>query len=782
MFANYLTIAWRTLSKNKIFSLTNLLGLTIGITCTMMILLWVQNERSWDAFQPNYETTYQLIANRNFNGQTITDGALMLPLAGNVETTFPQVKNAAFTSYGSEQHVLMYGDKILKQNALRVSQHYFNIFPWTFVKGNAAGALKLPESLIVTESAAKALFGKEEAMGKVVKLDNHFNVTVTGVIKDIPANSTQQFDVITPYNYDAAAMSDWVNCYTHLYVQTDPTVNVTALGNGITSLVKKHTPDVNGQFFLHPMSQWRLYSDFKDGKNVGGMIAYVRLFTIIAIVILLIACINFMNLSTARSEKRAKEVGIRKTLGSAKGQLMMQFFTESMLLSLAAFLLSVGLVLLLLPYFNQLVNEHLELHFAQKEFWIGAIALVILTGLIAGSYPALYLSSFQPVKVLKGSVLQGKHAALPRRVLVVLQFVISILLISSTLIIYQQIQHVKNRDIGYHPDNLIMIPTSSPDVDKNFGVIRQELLKTRLVQSVTSSTAPVTAIYNYSPAPGFAGKPENNNLIVAVLGVSEDFTNTIGIKMLQGTDFSGLPADSGYLILNKAAVNTLGLKNPIGTKMSWAGKDYTLAGIADNVVMADPYKPVEPLMMLYRPDGNNFASIRLSEGVQPQQALQAIEKIFKTYNPAFPFEYQFADDEFNKKFITEELIGKLSNLFAALALFICSLGLAGLAAFTIEKRFREIGVRKVLGASVQELLLLISKEFLKLVGIAFFVAVPVTWWVMTNWLQHYDYRIHLSLWMFAAVGVIVLLLTLVIVSANTLKAALANPVNSLRTE
>jgi ABC-type antimicrobial peptide transport system permease subunit len=665
---------------------------------------------------------------------------------------------------------------------LRVSEHYFNIFPWHFVKGNAAKAMNTPDALILTQSATKALFGNEDAMGKVVKLDNNFEVKVTGVIEDVPEASTMQFDCITPFNYDPKAAEDWVNCYTQLFIQTNGTVNEAALGEGFTDLVKKHDPNVNGQFFLHPMSKWRLYSDFKDGKNVGGLIEYVKLFTIIAVIILLIACVNFMNLSTARSEKRAKEVGIRKTLGSAKNQLMLQFFTESMILTFAAFIFSIGLVYVLLPAFNNMVNKHLALHLNEASFWIAAIAILFFTGILAGSYPAMYLSSFNPVKVLKGTFLPGKKAAMPRKVLVILQFIASILLISSTIVIYQQIQHVKNRDIGYNPDNLIMIPTGTPEADKNYTVIKQELLKTGMVKSVTASSAPVTAIYNYSPAPDYAGKPANSNMVVAALGVTEDYAKTMGVNMLQGTDFKGLPADSGYMILNEAAVKTMGLKNPVGMKMTFFGRDFTLTGVAGNVVMADPYKPVDPLMILYRPAGNNFISIRLNDGVQPQQVLKSIESIFKKYNPAFPFEYQFADQEFGKKFLTEDLIGKISFVFAALAIFICCLGLAGLASFTIEKRFREIGVRKVLGASVQQLLLLISKEFLKLVGIAFLIAVPVTWWAMTNWLQHYEYRISLSLWLFAVVGVLVLLLTLIIVSVNTIKAAVANPVKSLRTE
>src|SRR3954454_24470148 len=388
MFKNYFKISWRNLTRNKAFSFTNLLGLTIGITCTILILLWVQNELSWNKFQPNYNTTYQVMANRNFNGQITTDGALMLPLAKNIETQFPQVKNAAFTTYGAEGHVLTYGDKKLKQNALRVSEHYFNIFPWQFIKGNASNAMTTPDALILTQSAAKALFGNEEAMGKVVKLDNNFDLKVTGVIEDIPEASTMQFDFITPFDYDPKAAEDWVNCYTNLFIQTRGSVNEAALGKGFTDMVKKHDPNVNGQFFLHPMSKWRLYSDFKDGKNVGGQIEYVKLFTIIAIIILLIACVNFMNLSTARSEKRAKEVGVRKTLGSGKKQLILQFFFESMILAFLAFIFSVISVYSLFPAFNSLVDKHLSLDITQPFSWLGAFGIIVFTGVVAGSYPA----------------------------------------------------------------------------------------------------------------------------------------------------------------------------------------------------------------------------------------------------------------------------------------------------------------------------------------------------------------------------------------------------------
>jgi len=504
------------------------------------------------------------------------------------------------------------------------------------------------------------------------------------------------------------------------------------------------------------------------------------LFTIIALIILLIACVNFMNLSTARSEKRAKEVGIRKTLGSDKKQLVLQFFFESMILAFIAFIISVGVVFLVLPSFNTLVSKQLFLDLAEPFFWIGAMLVIIITGIVAGSYPALYLSSFNPVKVLKGTFLAGKSAAIPRRVLVVAQFVISILLISATIIIYQQIHHVKNREKGYNADNLIMI-SSSPDINKNFEVIRQELRQTGMIHSLTRSLSPITDIWWRSPAPDWSGKPENSNIIFAGESSDVDFSKTMGIKILDGRDFSGTPADSTSMLLNKAAVEVMGVKNPIGMQMRY-GRTFTVIGVMDNVVMGSPFEPVDPMMVMYDPYGANSVSIRLKTTAQLQKAITSIETVFKKYNPTVPFEYKFVDEEFGKKFIAEELISKVTNLFAALAIFICCLGLAGLASFTIQKRFREIGIRKVLGATVQQVLLLISKEFLKLVLVAFVIAVPLTWWFMNDWLDRYTYHIEISAWWFVIVGLVILLLTMLVVGLNTIRAAVSNPVRSLRTE
>jgi ABC-type antimicrobial peptide transport system permease subunit len=785
MLKNYFKIAWRNLFRNKGFSLTNILGLAIGMTCTILILLWVQDEVTYNKFHSNYDNIYKIMATRDFNNQIFTTENMVLPLAQSIQKEIPQIKYAVVTTH-QQPHVLAYSDTKLKKKGFTVSEHFFDMFSWKFVKGNAASAITDPSSIVLTESAAEALFGHVDPINEVVRIDNNHDAKVTAIVKDAPGNSTLRFDCIMPFNYSQEdtkqSITDWRYSDWTVFVETIPGANLRLIDKKINEIKYQHNPDDRkmSSYFTFPMSKWRLYNDFKDGKNVGGMIEYVRLFTVIAFIILLIACVNFMNLSTARSEKRAKEVGIRKTLGSDKKQLILQFFFESMILAFVAFVFSIILVYVLLPPFNDLVDKHLSLNLFQPRFWIAAVGIILFTGVVAGSYPALYLSSFNAVRVLKGSILPGKAAVLPRRVLVVAQFVISILLISATIIVYHQIQHIKDRDLGYNPNNLIMIP-ATPDTQKNFAVIKQELLGTGMINSVVRTLSPVTDISWKTPAPDWEGKPANLNIIFAGMTTDVDFAKTMGIKILRGKDFSGIPSDTLGLLLNKAAVEAMNLKNPIGKQLRY-GKTYTVIGVTDNVIMGSPFEPVDPMMVFFDPNSSGSISIRLSQSMQPQRALQAIETVFKKYNPAYPFEYQFVDQEFAKKFITEDLIRKLTNIFAGLAIFICCIGLAGLVSFTIEKRIREIGIRKVLGASIQSLLLLVSKEFLKLVFIAFIVAVPLTWWLMNNWLEKYTFRINISVGMFGAVGVVVLLLTLIVVGLNTMSTAMQNPVKSLRTE
>jgi putative ABC transport system permease protein len=784
MIQNYIKIAWRNLTRNKGFAITNLLGLTIGITCTIFIFLWVNDELTFDKSNVNYKNIYHVIANRDFKNNIFTDPNMVFPLSKALENGNPQIKNSVMTSYPQTQ-MLIYGDKKLNKQVMNVNGRFFDMFTCKFIKGNSASAISEPNSIVLTQSTAKAFFGNSDPINKVFKLDSTHNLKVTALIADLPNNSTIQFDGIVPFNMtdpsSVNSMKEWRNSSYMVYLELTPTANVSQVGKYVTDLMFQHNHDKISSYFLFPMTKWHLFSDFKDGKNVGGMIEYVRMFTIIAVIILLIACVNFMNLSTARSEKRAKEVGIRKTLGSDKKQLIIQFFSESIMLTLAAFALSIIVVLLLMPSFNSLVQKQLNLNLGDSLFWIGSLVIILFTGVIAGSYPALYLSSFNPVEVLKGTFSAGKSAVVPRRILVIGQFVISILLISATIIIYEQIQHVKNRDIGYNKANLIELQ-STDATNKNYTAIKNDLLKSGLITSVTRTSSPITEIWWRSPSPKWDGMPTDVNIIFSGMNTDVDFTKTMGIKILEGHDFSGTPSDSSAMLLNKAAVEAMHLKNPIGRIMRY-GKNFTVIGVIDNVVMTSPYTPVDPLMVYHNNRGSSsYITVRLTAGVNPEKAIDLFKKIYATYSPADIFVYQFVDQEFGKKFATEELIGSLTNIFAGLAIFICCIGLAGLASFTIEKRFREIGVRKVLGATVQQLLMLIATEFLKLVLIAFVIAVPLTWWLMFKWLQNYAYHIDISIWIFGGVGVVILLLTMAVVSINTLRAAMTNPVKSLRSE
>jgi len=782
MLKNYLKIAWRNLFRHKGFVASNLLGLTIGMTCSIFIFLWVHDELSYNQFHANYKNIYQIVANRDFKNQVFTDKNMVFPLAKSLSSGYSNIKYAVEMTY-PQDHVFQYGDSRQKKNGYTVSEHFFDMFTWKFLRGNPAAALADHNSVVLTASSAKAFFGNQDPIGKVLRVDNDFNVKVTAVVADPPDNSTFKFDFVWLFNYSVMQreMAEWSNSSWNVFVQVTPGSSQAILEKEANEVMRSHNKDKISTYFAFPMNKWRLYSDFKDGKNTGGMIEYVRLFTIIAIIILLIACINFMNLSTARSEKRAKEVGIRKTLGSDRRQLRWQFIFESVILSCIAFIFSMLLVFALLPAFNSMVDKQLAVHPNDPVFWIGVVGIILFTGLVAGSYPAFYLSSFSPVKVLKGTFLAGRKAVLPRRILVTGQFVISILLISATIIVYRQLQYVKNRDLGYNPDNLIMLPQTG-DLGKNYAALKQDLLNTGMIASVTRTLSPVTEIWWKSPSPDWEERPAGTDIIFCGQAADKDYARTLGVKMLAGNDFTGMPVDSGSMLLNKAAVEAMHLTNPVGHLLRYGPRKFTVIGVTDNTVMESPYQPVEPLMIYYQPENTATISVRLNKDVPPQKAITAMEPLVKKYSPSTLFDYKFADKEFGKKFLTEELISRITNIFAGLAIFICCLGLAGLASFTIEKRIREIGIRKVLGASVMQLLLLISKEFLRLVLLAFVIAVPLTWWAMHSWLEKYTFRVTINPLIFLLVGGLILLLTLVVVGLNTAKAAVRNPTKNLRTE
>ena len=786
MLKNYFKIAWRTLLNNKGFSLINIAGLTMGMASTMLIALWVYNETSWDKTNDNYDTIYHVMGNRNFNGEINTGQDMMYPLAKAAIENLPEVQHAAIVSFPGGV-LLTVGDKQLNKTFLNISPEFFDIFTYEVLNGNIDDAVKDPDAVILTESTAQALFGNRDVIGQPVKVNNERTAMVKAIIKDPARNSTLEFESLIPFNPSAAnikrAETDWINCGNRIFLKTQENVDLASLERKVQNLIienaKSDNPTTKGSTLLHPMNKWRLYGDFSNGANVGGRIEYVNLFIWIAVIILIIACVNFMNLSTARSEKRAKEVGIRKTLGSARKALLMQFIAESMLLSIIAFFFAMLIVLTVRPAFSNLLNIEILIPASKPEMWFILLGIVLSTGILAGSYPAFYISSFNPVKVLKGTFLPGKQALLPRKALVVSQFIVSIILISATLIINQQLQFVKNRDKGYNQDNLVMI-NSSKDTQKNFDAFKNDLLQSGVVASVNKTSGPVTNIFMSTSGIKWKGAPENQNLVIGFVFAGADFAKTLQLKVLDGRDFR--MGDSNSVIFNKEAIKLMGLKNPVGTDITWAGKTRKIVGVVNNMVMTSPYGEAEPLMLSYENNWSGRTNVRLIPGKDLKKAIAAIADIYKKHSPEYPFEYQFVDEDFNRKFTNEELIGSLSVIFAGLAIFICCLGLFGLVSSSIERRKKEIGVRRVLGASIRSLLYLMSREFLALVGLAFVIAIPVAWWAMNKWLQSYSYRIDISVSLFFFVGAAILFIAFITVGLNASRAALATPVKSLRSE
>jgi ABC-type antimicrobial peptide transport system permease subunit len=788
MLKNYIIVTLRNLRKNATYSFINIAGLSIGITCSLLILLWVFDELSYDRFIPKAKRLYQVYVNAVFDGKVNTWNSLPLPTYEGLKPENSNITNTCATDWGGD-HLLTVGDTKIRKRAFYASEEFLTMFEFQILRGaEASKVLADPYTIAITESTAKALFGDVDPLGKMIKLDNRDELKVSAVLKDVPKNSSFQFEALFPWRlYELEAWvkrnkDNWGNYSFQVFMELNSPSSKAVVENKIKDLLVRHgEKEVKNELFLHPFTDWRLYSDFENGKSSGGMIEYVQMFTAIAIFILVIACINFMNLSTARSERRAREVGIRKSVGSQRRQIILQFMGESLFISFIAFVIAVILTQLLLPFYNDLVEKQLSINYLAPEFWIFALSLIFFTGIVSGSYPALYLSSFQPVKVLKGKIQVGRSASTPRKVLVTLQFGFSILLIIGTIVIYEQIQLVKNRDLGYAQENLIAVEYTR-EIEQNYKPLKEELLHSGVVSSVTKSNSAITQI-NSNNFLGWPGKPDDLRVIFATIAVDYDYTRTMGIKILEGRDFSeDFKSDTASIIINKAALDLMGLKDPIGTKLDLWEKKRELIGVVDNVLMGNPHAPVGPMFIILDPKWINVVSVRIDKTNDLKASLNKIEAIFKKYNPAYPFEYKFADEEFARKFSTIDMTSSLANLFAVLAIIITGLGLFGLAAFTAEQRTKEIGIRKVLGATVTGLVALISKDFSKLVIIAFALSAPISWWLLDNFLDRYKYRIDIPWWVFPLTGIIALSFALLIVSTQALRAAHSNPVKSLRSE
>jgi putative ABC transport system permease protein len=787
MIRNYLIIAFRNLQRNAVYSFINITGLAVGIACSILIFLWVKDEVSYDSFHTNADRLSEVWINATYDGKVNTYQSVPYPTYKELLTVDSRIKNTAISNWGGE-NLLTIGEKRMNKKSYFVSEEFLEMFQFPLITGQANKVLDDADGIVLTESTAKALFGDEDPINKLVRVDNDAELKVTGILKDLPSNSSFEFDCLISHKqmekeeWVSSSMQRWDNYSFQVYVELQPNVDKTEVDATIKDLlVKKGQVDVPREIFLHPLDQWRLHSSFENGKSSGGMIDYVNGFSVIAVFIIMIACINFMNLSTARSERRAREVGVRKSVGSRRRELIFQFLGESILITLIAFLLAVVLVEIALPFYNDLTQKKLFLNYATPQFWLISFLVILVTGTISGSYPALYLSSFSPVRVLKGKIQIGKGAVTPRKVLVVLQFIFSTLLIIGTIVITEQIAFVKKRDLGYDQQNLITIPYTT-EIGKNFSTIRQELATTGAVVSMTKSNSPITEVFSNNFL-GWPGKPEEQKVSFITIATELDYTKTMGIKIIEGRDFIDA-RDTASVLINKAAAELMGLENTLGTRVSYWGDENRseIVGIIDDVVMGTPFRKPSPLFVTYLPDWASAVTVRLEPTTDLQGSIKKVEDVFKKYNPAYPFEYTFVDEQFAKKFATINLISTLAKLFAILAILITGLGLFGLASFTAEQRTKEIGIRKVMGASVPGLVALISKEFSWLVIIAFGISAPVAWWTLTSFLERYPYRIEFPWWALAMAGGIALLFALVIVSTQALKAAMSNPANSLRSE
>ncbi len=795
MLKNYFKTAWRSLLKNKAYSALNIFGLATGMAVALLIGLWVYYQYSYDKFLPDYKQLYQVRRNFYGNGDTVTYGGTSLKLANVLRSQIPEIQHVAETD-GFGMHGLMVADKKFYLNGGQVGGDFLKMFQYNLLEGNVNAALNNPYSIVLTESTAKALFGKDDALNKVVRFNNKNDLKVTGILKDIPSNSTLQFSYLVPFSYLESTDSfvkqartagfGWTNFA--IYVKLKPGISYAQVEPKVRDLEKTETDNsmsMTTNIMLDPVANWHLYDKFEKGKAVGGFIEYVHIFSVIGILVLLIACINFINLTTARSEKRAREVGIRKAIGSGRNHLILQFLTESILLTFIAFIFSLLFVQLALPAFNTLTGDVIKVPFTNYIFWLITLCCVLVTGLVAGSRPAFYLSSFEPVKVLKGKIHIGKAAALPRKALVVLQFSCSIALIICTYIIYEQVQYeqvqyAKDRPSGYDK-NRLMITDMNEDLGRNYAAIKNELIEKGIAETVTTASASVTTGGNHRDVDDWQGKRPGESVDMGVVTVSDDYFKTLGMTMKEGRDFNGSP-DTLNVIFNEAAVKLLRLQNPLNQTITWIDTKLRIIGVVKNALIASPFAPADPTIFLYDPHPQNVIMYRLLPSIKTQDAITRLTSIFNKYNPAYPYTYTFADDSYAAKFNLEELIGKLAGLFAALAIFISCLGLFGLAAYVAEQRTKEIGLRKVLGASVSQVWLLLSKDFIVLVLISCMIASPVAFYYMHDWLQQYDYRITISPLVFVIAGIAAIVITIITISFQAIKAAIANPVKSLRTE
>ncbi|MFI5159865.1 MAG: ABC transporter permease [Sphingobacteriales bacterium] len=787
MIKNYLKTTLRSLLKNRSYSFLNIAGLAIGIACASLIFLWVQDEVTFNHSFAKKNLLYKVYENQTYNGKVSTFFGTPGPMAKAMKTEIPGIKNVARMT-GDQGQIFSLGDKIITENGNYADPELFSMLDLSFQIGSAESAFKQFNSVVISETMSKKFFGDNDPIGKSLKVNNDQSYLVTGVFQDLPKNSTYQFQWLSPLagiDHKQPWMTIWGANWVRTVVELQPNASVAAIDQKLAHYIASKTkPDNTTVCWLYSMNDWNLHNHFTDGKIDGGRITYVRLFSFIAWIILLIACINFMNLSTARSEQRAKEVGVRKVIGAGKSKLIGQFISEAVIMSFIAVFIAIGLIYLALPSFNELVQKELSVDILQPGHLIYLLSIGIVTGLLAGSYPAFYLSSFNPISVLKNiKIKSSSGAGFVRQSLVVLQFAASIILIIGTVIIYQQIQHVKNRNLGYDKDNLVYIYLQGNQADR-FSVVYNDLKQSGIVENAALSDNIALEVGSNTDNYTWEGKDASKNPLISWENVNSHFISTMGMKLTSGRNFNeNSSSDSTNVIINEAFAQQMGKEGRIGGIIrNGDKKPFQVVGILKDYLYNDMYGSASPLLLYNHPSGTGVLSIRFKPTANIQEAVAKAGDIVKKDYPGYPFEYKFVDEDFNEIFKTETLTGKLAGVFASLAIFISCLGLFGLAAYTAERRIKEIGIRKVLGASVTGLAGLLSKDFIKLVGISCIIAFPIAFWGLNKWLMGYQYRVNINWWVFIVAGVAAMFIALATVSFQAIKAALMNPVKSLRSE
>jgi putative ABC transport system permease protein len=786
MLKNYLIIAFRNLWRNKVYSFINIFGLAIGLMSAMLIFLWINDELSFDQFHPKRAVLYKAWNRSIFDGEWHCWNTTPAPLAPTLKKDYPEIKATARYNWVNPR-LLTVGKKHLHIEGTTVDPDFLTMFGFPLLKGNPQTALNDGQSIVITETLAKKLFGSQNPMNQVIRIENEHNFKVTGVLKDLPKNTGFKFEYLLPWEYLKKQGWDdtsWGNNSYNTYVELNPNTSLEAVNRKIKNItIKNSGGDEQIEVFLHSIKNWRLYSTFKNGKIVGGRIDFVQLFGIIAFFILLIACINFMNLATARSEKRYKEVGIRKVIGATREKLIGQFLGESLLITILAFILAIIFTELALPAFNLLTEKHLAIYYTSPLYWLFAFCFALLVGLLAGSYPAFYLSAFEPARVLKGTYKTPRTFINPRKILVVLQFTFSIGLIICAIIVYQQLQHAKNREQGYKQENLVFHYFTG-NIEKNYELIEKELIEQNIALSVCKTNHSITQANSNTWGLSWKGKNPASKIVFDQMTGHSNFSKTFGVKIVEGRDLDmkTYKTDSSACIINQTAKKVMFLKNPIGENIRYDGKDFKIVGIFKDFIWDSPYQPTDPMFIRGGGGWYNVMTFRLSKTRSVSENIKKAEAVFKKYNPYYPFNYQFVDADYNKKFKTEQLIGTLANLFTVLTIIIACLGLFGLSAYTAEQRTKEIGIRKVMGASVFSIVELLSKDFLQLVIISFLIASPIAYYLMGEWLKSYQYRIEINLLVFVGAGLAAVFIALLTVSFQAIKASFTNPVEALKYE